>query len=873
MFKPKGSLASRNALVYFVLFLVGIGVTGLALFSYSSREIIDLTEKRLTHTAEMIRLKLMDHTDNLEKDINQLAGSPLLSRYSADTSQANLNILTQEYISVLKSKPNFFQIRLIEVNELGREIIRVERKNDILMETPTAELQYKGDRDYFIELSNMPLDSLYYSDINLNREHTKISEPRTPTLRMGKRLEANKFGEVILIVNIDLNNIFNELEQLLPESYELRILNKDLHYLIHPNQVSTFTFEYNQPSFFSEEFEEDIYLDEKGEWKNEFQTEKSMVSCVDIPYGRRNRSLRGMVTADKSIILSSFYTWRNKVLFLILGVAFVFLLLAFFYMRRQSKELNSITAQLSSFANDPTPMELTIKRNDEIGELASSFELMSKKISESQQLLEHAREKAEEAYAEKNKFLENMSHEIRNPLQTIIGTAEILEQNKLNPSQQPFINSLKFSATQLKSLVTDILDYGKIKAGQIEINPTWNRLDIFCEELIQSLGHIAQRKSIDLKFESDPALIGKHFYFDSVRLYQILNNLLNNALKFTAEKGQVSLTIMGEDKDMVQFAVNDNGAGMPKKELSRILERNYTSDYSSGAGLGLTIVKELLKIQHSEINVHSEKGEGSSFTFELQMAVKGKEEELIVDKEMSDQQNFAGLSLLIVEDDEELKNWYAHLFKSSDLTIVNGPNEIPSDKQWQVIITDLNFENSRIELREYIPQLLPKVNIDGSIIIVSGNDASQFQESKLALCFYAKPVNRQVLLDRVRRSMKGIEFGMPDCEQISKDYDYESSLIQNAMRILLEEWEKDKQRYREAILNKNIEDFDAISHKILATVRRFKLDKYSHLLETIREKMLDDQEDLEFWQEKLNNSMEFIASEMNTFRLDLKNNR
>lgn len=869
MLKAKGSLARRNAFVYFVLFLIGISVTGIVLFSYSSREILDLTEKRLTHTAEMIRLKMMDYTNHLERDINQLASSPLLERYSEDTTGDNLDVLTQEYISVLASKPNFFQIRLIEANNLGKEIIRVERKKDKLLTTPKNELQYKGDRDYFQELSDMPLDSLYYSEINLNREHTQISDPRIPTLRMGKRLKANRLGEMILIVNIDLNKIFAELEQLLPESYELRVLNHDGHYLIHPDVAATFTFEYDRKSVFHEEFDSREYLQEDGQWKDEFQTSETIVSRIEIPYGREHVNLQAMVSAKKSIILSSFYSWRNKVLFLILGVAIVFLLLAFVYMRRQSSELNRITAQLSSFANEPTPMNLPIKRKDEIGELASSFELMSRKISESQQLLEEAREKAEEAYAEKNMFLENMSHEIRNPLQAIIGTTEILEQNKMDPAQQPFISSLKFSATQLKSLVTDILDYGKIKAGQIKIDPEWNRLDTFCQELIQSLGHLAQRKNIKLTLAFPTEFQGEHFKYDPLRLYQILNNLLNNALKFTPEKGQIILTVSLAEKEKIKFAVSDNGPGMPEEELKRILNRNYTSDYSTGAGLGLTIVKELLHLQNSELTVISNEGKGSEFNFELAIETRQDESGKNDQFEMSpiDSQN---LSILIIEDDPELRNWYGHIFNAYDCEILANPSLIPAEKMWLIIITDLNFESEGIVPEDYTTSLTKKLQSGGQVLVVSGNDINAIPVSDDKVQRLAKPVDREILMRKIHRIGAVAQFGKPDFNQIEKDYDQVVPLIQNAMGILIEEWEKDTQRYKEAILNRDIEKFDAITHKILASVKRFKLDKLNQLLESVRLSLSAQDDKHEGWQQKLDEAMLFIVSEMRVYRQALK---
>lgn len=860
----KGSLARRNALIYFILFIVGISVTGIVLFSYSSREIMDLTEKRLTHTTEMIRLKMMDYTDHLERDVNQLSNSPLLKRYSNDTIQENLQDLTQEYLSVLASKPNIFQIRLIEVSDRGKEIIRVERKKDAYIETPVELLQFKGDRDYYQEMSRMPLDSLYFSEINLNREHTRISQPVTPTLRMGKKIKAGVLGEVILIVNVDLNSIFSEIEQLLPESYELRVVNKEKHYLIHPNDAAAFTFEYDLPGEFLKEFPEEPYFNEHGEWRNEFETDKAIFSRIEIPYGRENYELQALVSAEKSIIFQSFYSWRNKVLLLILVVAVVFLILAFIYMRKQSNELNRITAQLSSFASSPSPMELPIKRKDEIGELARSFELMSQQISESQQLLEAEREKAEEAYAEKNMFLENMSHEIRNPLQAIIGTTDILEQNNVGSAHQPFLNSLKFNANQLKSLVTDILDYGKIKAGQIIIDPSWSRLDIFCNELVQSLMHLAQRKNIQLKLEFEEELEEKYFHFDSLRLYQILNNLLNNALKFTPEKGTVLLLVSEKDKNHVAFSVKDDGPGMPKKELSRILNRNYTSDYATGAGLGLTIVRELLNLLKSQLQVSSKEGAGSTFSFELNIASRYEAQTQHSTDIKPTNNQWSQQRVLVIEDDLELQNWYQHVLRETKLTIATSPNEIPvmEEPHWNLIITDLNFTNNKVTGQDYLLQLIPLIQEAGKVIIISGNDGRDLMNLHPAVDYLSKPIDRNKLIQLVNQTDQVNRFGRLDFTQIEKDYDQEQKLIRHAIQLLIGEWEKDRQRYKEAILNRNLELYRDVTHKILANVKRLELEKFRQLLDSLEHSMKDASKDVEALYNQLDQALSFYIIEM-----------
>ena len=128
------SLATRNALIYFVLFIVGLGVSSYILFSYSAKEILSLTEENLEHNGEVVSLKFDYYINQVESDLNQLAYSPLLLRYIDETSRGNLDLLTDEYTAFLKSKSTYFQVRLISVNS-GEELIRVERKEERIIIT------------------------------------------------------------------------------------------------------------------------------------------------------------------------------------------------------------------------------------------------------------------------------------------------------------------------------------------------------------------------------------------------------------------------------------------------------------------------------------------------------------------------------------------------------------------------------------------------------------------------------------------------------------------------------------------------------------------------------------------------------------------
>lgn len=822
------SLAARNAFIYFALFISGLSVSAYFLFHYSSKEILELTEDGLEHSSDMISLKFDTYLENLETDLNQLANSPLLDRFLNDTRPENLDLLTKEYLAFLGSKKIYFQLRLLSIDS-GKELIRVERNNQIVRATSPSELQNKSGRDYYNEIIKLPSDSIYFSKIDLNKEFGKISEPVTPTLRIAKKLPGSIDGGVIVIINVDLIKLFDDLSNALPDAYDLRVMNQEGHYLIHPDQDKTFTFEYNKKEAYSGEFELSL-LDITEKNAPVFSTETAVHKFNNLAYQRSDYQLYSVVSAEKETVFGSFYSWQKKVLIIVVCIALVFLLLAFAYMRKQVNELKKITKQLTLFSQNPTPHKLTINRRDEIGELAKGFEQMSIQISESHALIDNARREAERAFEEKNEFLENMSHEIRNPLQSIIGNIKILEQNQKNEQQIPFINSLKFSAEQLKSLVTDVLDYGKIKKNQVQLEPEWTNLAQFSEELVKGLNYLANSSGIQLTYHAPPDFSEFTYLVDRTRLYQIINNLLTNALKFSKDKGRVDFVIsyQNETKEKIRFQIEDNGKGIEKENLKRILERNYATNYTTGAGLGLTIVQELLKLHKSELNVDSEVGVGSRFYFDLDLPNQiSQSNQKTVETELS---HHAAFKIVVFEDDLELQNWYRYVLKDFDLHVFSTREEAIGIKEAMLVICDLQLNHEMIDLQTSLASIRQICSKNGEILVVSGTSIAPHPPYFDAL---TKPVSKEDLLQRIQEIRRKIEYGLPDFTSIQHDYDYQDELVKNAIKILASEWKKETVKLTEAIENKDKVRFDAVTHKIITSVKRLKLVQFEEHLNTL----------------------------------------
>jgi len=241
------------------------------------------------------------------------------------------------------------------------------------------------------------------------------------------------------------------------------------------------------------------------------------------------------------------------------------------------------------------------------------------------QELTEAREAADEASQVKSAFLANMSHEIRTPMNGVVGMLDVLQQSRLNSKQTDMVNVIKESAFSLLHLIDDILDFSKIEAGKLamEIAP----LDVAAvtESVCASLELLAQENGVELALFTDPRL-PQGVMGDSLRIRQVLVNLVNNAIKFSKDNtrtGKVSIqtTLVEEDTEQarIELRVDDNGIGMTQEVQDAVFDIFVQADSSTsrkfgGTGLGLTISKNLVEMMGGEIDLYSVPGEGSTFT-------------------------------------------------------------------------------------------------------------------------------------------------------------------------------------------------------------------------------------------------------------------
>lgn len=238
---------------------------------------------------------------------------------------------------------------------------------------------------------------------------------------------------------------------------------------------------------------------------------------------------------------------------------------------------------------------------------------------ETENKLKQARELAEKSAQFKSLFLANMSHEIRTPMNAMLGFADLLKKTPLNEEQQEYIDIIRNSGNDLLVIINDILDLTKIEAGKLKLRPKHFSLVEMVNRVIKLHKNKAKEKGFGLLLELDTALPDE-VYLDDIRLSQVLNNLISNAIKFT-EKGEIKLLLkrIGDDEsESMMILVRDSGIGIPNVELETIFENFNQVDSSlqrkqSGTGLGLSIVHQLCELMNGSIVARSTVGVGSEF--------------------------------------------------------------------------------------------------------------------------------------------------------------------------------------------------------------------------------------------------------------------
>lgn len=389
----------------------------------------------------------------------------------------------------------------------------------------------------------------------------------------------------------------------------------------------------------------------------------------------------------------------------------------------RKRSVNKLIDTIRSLEHSSNFKELT---GHDLEQIVDYLKIQIEKRQEAENEMRVARDIAERAAMARSEFLSMMSHEIRTPLNAVVGFTYLLLQGKYLPEQEEQLNLLKFSAENLLALINDILDFNKIESGKVALEKTSFNLSKLINQVRNTNFTKAQDNGNNIRVMFDTQ-IPQFVVGDPLRLGQVINNLVSNAVKFT-HNGMVIIEVMmmreTSETVEIQFSVKDNGIGIAPENQQKIFE-TFTQENESttrqygGSGLGLAICNGLLEIMGSHMELDSRLGKGSTFSFTLTMPYVTNAEALAADDEKPSgtDPDLSGTRVLLVEDNA-VNTLVATTFLKRWNTVVetaeNGKLALEKIKanKYHVVLMDLHMpEMNGYEACQHIMVIKPKLPI------------------------------------------------------------------------------------------------------------------------------------------------------------------
>ncbi|HEX7650062.1 MAG TPA: EAL domain-containing protein [Noviherbaspirillum sp.] len=446
-----------------------------------------------------------------------------------------------------------------------------------------------------------------------------------------------------------------------------------------------------------------------------------------------------------------------------LSVAAVLLLVMRLLARHMLRPLNALSRLMGRAQAGESGMRAIPDGPRDIIEMAHAFNKMMDVLEEREAELKHSRDDAVRTALMKTQFAATVSHEVRTPLNGVVGMLDMLKEMRLTKRQQECVDVAWNSARALIELINDILDFSKMEAGKLELEEIEFDLRKTVEEVLELLAKQAEQKGLEIGYLFAPG-VPERVKGDSLRLRQVLLNLIGNAVKFT-ERGEVAVHVEPAPGNAfgLRFEVRDTGIGMTPDAVKHIFESFAQADRSTtrkygGTGLGLAICKQLVELMRGQIGVTSEHGKGSSFWF----TVACKPGDVV--PSLPEDRSLVNVSVLVVDESEIVRRFVeqsvarfgmrSHAVTSGAEALAELARADQARHQYELAIIDVDAVDDRGG--ELVRRIRHDLGTGVPAILALDRYASPMSKHAHGADLYlGKPLRMDRLMEAIRRLLPG----------------------------------------------------------------------------------------------------------------------
>jgi PAS domain S-box-containing protein len=531
------------------------------------------------------------------------------------------------------------------------------------------------------------------------------------------------------------------------------------------------------------------------------------------------------------------------------------------------------------------------EKNEIAGTVGIHLDITARKKMEEE--LRYAKEIAEKSLRSKDLFVANMSHEIRTPMNAIIGMSQLLKDSGLTDKQREYVGAIKTSSDNLLTIVNDLLDFSKIEAGKME-------LELIPGDLAKTIATTAQL--LELKIDEKGLILEKHvderlapqYLFDPTRLGGVLTNLLHNAIKFTSN-GKITFTVsvveQNEKNDRILFKVEDTGIGIPEDKLNRIFDSFVQAESSTtrkygGTGLGLSISKELVQLMGGELEVESEVGKGSAFSFQLQLTKSN--EQIDTPQETYDEAEIAGLRILLVEDNQINRFMAQTILEQWKVEVTAAENgavalDLMQDNTFDLVLMDMQMPV--LDGLQTTWMIRNKLEMDIPIVALTANAVKGEAEKCLQAGmngFVSKPFRQEDLLCTIVQVLHqtwtsaypqeettetGTSAGqLTDLSLLYRNTNNDQQFMHKMLQLVIKETERKVNEIERLLTEKDAENVRHVVHSMKPSIDHVAASSVRELLREV-ESGMESYDLFEAKTRKLLSMLKLLAEELKSIEL------